>query len=149
MADSALVTVTSLPQFEELIASNTYVIVDFWAEWCPPCKAIGPFFAKFATQYAVPGQLAFAKVDSDKVPDVASKYSISSLPTFLFLEGGKAEGIDVGAISGPMVKKTADGSKVTMLQGADAKNLTAIVAELGKRAKEKKDSALSFGDEDF
>jgi thioredoxin 1 len=71
------------------------VLVDFWAEWCPPCKAIGPMIDKLAGEYA--GKVKVGKVDTDSNRDISLKYNISSIPTILFFKNGQIAHKMVGA----------------------------------------------------
>ena len=66
----------SLPELQTLMSSSTYVAVDFFADWCPPCKQIAPIFAKLATENSVPGQLACAEAlrKSGKFQDAVGHY---------------------------------------------------------------------------
>ncbi|KAF2489890.1 thioredoxin-like protein [Lophium mytilinum] len=59
-----------------LTGSTTYVLADFYADWCGPCKTIAPFFSQLSTQNTVPGGLAFVKINVDEQPEIAQKYSI-------------------------------------------------------------------------
>jgi thiol-disulfide isomerase/thioredoxin len=70
--------ISSSAEFQKLISSNTYVITDFFADWCGPCKAIAPIFEQLATSHSQPGKVAFAKVDVDASPDIAQKYGVSA-----------------------------------------------------------------------
>jgi thioredoxin 1 len=63
------------------------VLVDFWAAWCAPCRALAPAFEKLAANYG--NDFDFAKVNVDELPEVAGKYGIRSIPTLLLLRGGK------------------------------------------------------------
>ena len=63
--------------------SNRYLVIDFFAQWCKPCKVIAPEFVRMAGEYS---NLSFLKVDVDKCDTVADEYNIGSLPTFLFLD---------------------------------------------------------------
>ncbi|CDS14150.1 hypothetical protein LRAMOSA06320 [Lichtheimia ramosa] len=87
-------TITSLNQFHEAINTNEKIVFDFHAEWCGPCKLIGPKFEKFAEQYT---SIAYAKVDVDAVPDVAAEAEVRAMPTFIFYHNGKKITDVVGA----------------------------------------------------
>ncbi|MCE5197435.1 MAG: thioredoxin [Armatimonadota bacterium] len=71
---------------EEVLKSDTPVMVDFWAEWCGPCKALGPTIDQIAAEYA--GKLKVFKLDVQSEAAVASKYGVSSIPTLLIFKGG-------------------------------------------------------------
>ena len=75
---SSPVVITSSRQFDTLTSSNTYVIVDFHATWCGPCKQIAPVVDSLAKEYSQNGRLTFAKVDVDGQADIARKYGVSA-----------------------------------------------------------------------
>ncbi|KAF2503015.1 thioredoxin-domain-containing protein, partial [Lophium mytilinum] len=107
--------VTSSAHFNTLLTSNSYVIVDFHADWCGPCKAIAPVFDKLATAEAKPGRVAFCKVDVDAQQDVAQKYSVSAMPTFLIFKSGSVvdtiRGANPPALTAAVRKAAADAAK--------------------------------------
>lgn len=72
---------------EEIIASGKPVIVDFWATWCGPCKAMSPLIDRLAEEYA--GRIEIGKYNCDEENDFASENRVMSLPTFLFFKNGK------------------------------------------------------------
>ncbi len=79
----------------EVEASSKPVLVDFWAEWCPPCRMLAPTFEKLAANYG--DQITFAKVNVDELPEVAGQFGIRSIPTLLLLRDGEVLEELVGA----------------------------------------------------
>lgn len=73
-----ITSVTSASHFETLLNSSTYTIVDFYADWCGPCKTIAPVFQALAEKETKPGKLQFVKVDVDAQQEVAKKYGVSA-----------------------------------------------------------------------
>ena len=80
----------------EVLKSETPVLVDFWAVWCGPCKAIGPVVDELAKEYK--GKLKVAKLDIDHHQQVPQKYGIRSIPTLLVFKGGRVVDTIVGAV---------------------------------------------------
>ncbi|NKB51909.1 MAG: thioredoxin [Rhizobiaceae bacterium] len=79
----------------DVLNSDTPVVVDFWAEWCGPCKMIAPSLEEISTE--MDGKVKIAKVNMDENPDLAAKYGIRSIPTLLMFKGGEPVAIQVGA----------------------------------------------------
>jgi len=75
---SKVIPIQSQPHFKAIVASATYTIVDFYADWCGPCKQISPIFEQLATAESKPGRIVFCKVDVDAQRDVAAIYGISA-----------------------------------------------------------------------
>ena len=83
--------------FEELVMkSDKPVLVDFWAEWCGPCRMVAPIMEEISHEYE--GKALVVKCDVDSSPEVAAKYSIRNIPTVLFFKDGKIADKQVGAV---------------------------------------------------
>jgi len=80
--------------FENEISGNVPVLVDFWAEWCAPCKALAPILDEVADELA--GKIVVTKVNLDENQDLAMKYSIRSIPTLLLFKNGELLDMQVG-----------------------------------------------------
>lgn len=91
-----IVTVLDSTFKSEVLESQLPVLVDFWAVWCAPCRAIAPTIEELATQYK--SQLKVAKVDVDSNNEIAQQFGIRSIPTLLLFKGGKVVEQIVGAV---------------------------------------------------
>ncbi len=83
----------------EVLAAGRPVVIDFWAPWCGPCKAVEPILSALAEAHA--GRVEFAKLNIDENPEVAGRYGVLSIPTAILFEGGEARETVVGARSRP------------------------------------------------
>ena len=91
------VSVTEKNFEEEVLKSSTPVLVDFWAEWCGPCKVISPIIDEIATE--LDGKLKVVKVNVDEAQELATKYSVMSIPTLIIFKQGEVVDQSVGAAS--------------------------------------------------
>lgn len=93
---STEVTITQDNFTAEVIESEIPVVVDFWADWCMPCKMVAPVLEQISQDYA--GKLKVAKVDVDDNGAIAQQYNIVSIPTLLLFKDGEVVGQQVGAV---------------------------------------------------
>ena len=93
--DSQPVIVTDATFKQEVLESKLPVLIDFWAEWCGPCKMVAPILEKLAVEFA--GKIRVAKVDVDSNPMLAQQFQIRSIPTMMFVKNGKIVGQSAGA----------------------------------------------------
>lgn len=93
--------------FEEKVLKATQpVLVDFWAEWCIPCKMISPIVEELSHEYD--GKMVFYKLDVDSSPNTALKYNVRSIPTLLIFKNGRAVDQIVGAVPRAVLRKKVD-----------------------------------------
>jgi len=97
------VTVTSGNFEAEVLDSPVPVVVDFWADWCMPCRMIAPILEKIAAEYQ--GKLKVAKANADELGELAAKYNVQSLPTLLLFKGGAVVNQHVGAAPRPVLER--------------------------------------------
>jgi len=91
---------------EKVIKGETPVLVDFWAPWCGPCRAIAPILDELAEEYK--GKMTIARLNVDEAPQSASRYGISAIPTMLLFKDGKPVSQLVGFRPKPELKKALD-----------------------------------------
>ena len=90
----------------EVVQSDTPVLVDFWAEWCGPCKMIAPIVEELAEEFG--DKIKFTKLDVDTNPQSATNFGIRGIPTLLIFNGGKPVETVVGAVPKSVIKKKLD-----------------------------------------
>jgi thioredoxin 1 len=91
---AAPITVTDNSFRHEVLEADVPVLVDFWAEWCPPCKMVAPIVAELASEYE--GRMKVAKVDTDTCPSISAEYRVMSIPTLMVFRAGQPLGSVIG-----------------------------------------------------
>ena len=84
--------------FDQIISAENPTLVDFWAEWCGPCKSMHPVFESLEKQYP---KIKFARVNVDQNQNISMKYSVQSIPTFIMFKNGEVANTMVGAVGEP------------------------------------------------
>jgi len=111
MASPATVTVTAQNFETEVIKSATPVLVDFWAEWCGPCKQIGPVLNELAEEYVGKAKVAKLNIEEGANQQLAATYRVQSIPMFLVFKGGEIVAQHVGIAGGKAkIKSLLDGA---------------------------------------
>ena len=104
----SVVNLTDQSFEQEVIKSDVPVLVDFWAEWCQPCKMVRPLVHELAEEYA--GKVKFSEMDVDVNPSVAGNYGVMSIPTIMLFKNGEPLNTMVGVQSKETFKKNIDAS---------------------------------------
>lgn len=92
--------------FDQIINSDKPVLVDFWAEWCGPCKMVGPVVEELAGDYE--GKAVVGKLDVDSNPNTSMRFGIRSIPTLLVFKNGQVVDKQVGAVGKPVLAQKID-----------------------------------------
>lgn len=95
--ESDTITVTEADWQEKVLNASTPVVVDFWAEWCSPCKQIAPALEELATEYS--GKVSIAKLNIDDNPKPANDYGVRGIPTLMMFKDGQVVDTKVGAVN--------------------------------------------------
>lgn len=104
---AGIVSVTDGTFEQEVLKSQGPVLVDYWAEWCGPCKMIAPVLEEIAREYG--GRLKVAKLNIDENPSTPPKYGIRGIPTLMLFKNGAVEATKVGAVSKSQLSAFLDG----------------------------------------
>jgi thioredoxin 1 len=91
---------------DEVVKSTQPVVVDFYADWCGPCKMIEPVIHKLSEEYQ--GKVKFVKIDTDANQEIAMQFGIMSIPTVMFFSKGKVEDIVIGAVPSSVLKSKVE-----------------------------------------
>jgi thioredoxin len=106
VVDDKPVKVTDKTFQKDVLESTVPVLVDFWAEWCGPCKQIAPILEKLAKEFS--GQIRIAKVDVDANPGLQQAFRVQSIPTLMFVKNGKIVGQQAGALPEHILRNAID-----------------------------------------
>lgn len=129
--------------FRTLLNGHTYLIADFYATWCPPCKAIAPVYEQLSKAHSVPAKVVFVKVNVDEQREIAAQYGIQAMPTFLvFKDGKKIE--EIKGANPPALKKAVE-NIAAEVKAAKAEAKPAVQKEEKKEAKEEAEEKTVSG----
>lgn len=106
MASAAVLKLTDANFEAEVLKSDKPVLVDFWATWCGPCRAIAPIVEQLADEYV--GKAKVGKLDVDEAGETAMEYAVSSIPTLIVFKGGQEVERIIGAVPKPALQKLLD-----------------------------------------
>ncbi len=104
---AGIISVTDATFEQDVLKSPSPVLVDYWAEWCAPCKIIAPVLEEIAQEYS--GRLKIAKLNVDESPSTPTKYGIRGIPTLMLFKNGNVEATKVGALSKSQLSAFLDG----------------------------------------
>ncbi|WP_416972192.1 thioredoxin [Streptomyces sp. 4F14] len=99
---SAARPVTDATFVDDVLLSDKPVLVDFWADWCPPCRAVAPILDQLAAEHA--DKIRIVKLNVDENPETAAQYGITSIPTMKVFQGGRPVTTVVGALPKPALE---------------------------------------------
>lgn len=123
--------------FRTLLTSHTYLIADFYATWCPPCKQIAPIYNNLSNTHSAPSAFAFVKVNVDEQPEISAQYGIQAMPTFLLFKDGKVVQ-DIKGANPPVLKKAVEAAAADAKAVLEAKKAKEVKKSVPEESKEEK-----------
>jgi thioredoxin 1 len=109
--------IASATEFQALLSTTNYVIADFYADWCGPCRVIAPNFTQLASSHGITSKVAFAKVNVDTLQDVARTYGVTAMPTFIVFHNGRVTSSIRGANAPALKTAVQDVGRLAKLEG--------------------------------
>jgi thioredoxin 1 len=110
MANDKIVHVTDATFEQEVLKSDRPVLIDFWAPWCGPCRAIAPIVDDLANEYE--GRLKVVKINVDDNPDTPARYNVRGIPNLVIIKGGQVKDQIIGAVPRGHLVKAVEGALV-------------------------------------
>ena len=133
---AAPTSITAPLHFHTLLKGHTYLVADFYATWCPPCKAIAPVYEQLSKTHSAPGKISFVKVNVDEQQEIAAQNGIQAMPTFIvFKDGKKIE--EIKGANPPALKKVVE-RIANEVKSAAAAPAAAAVEEVKVKVEETK-----------
>jgi thioredoxin 1 len=104
----ALIHINEESYQKEVMNASTPVIIDFWAEWCGPCRMLGPVYEEISNDPKYEGKLKFAKLNTEEQPELAGKHAVQGIPSMIIVKDGKEVDRIVGFAPKPIIQQKID-----------------------------------------